>query len=65
MENTEEEVSLNFADRCRYISNEEYKDSEEKGRMLNHLVENPEKYTEIIANCNLLFANFKYLFCRF
>jgi four helix bundle protein len=48
MENTETQVSLDFADTCKYISREEYQDlinnSEEVGRMLNHMVENPEKY---------------------
>jgi four helix bundle protein len=48
MESTETQVSLDFAISCRYISNEEYQellgDSEEVGRMLNHMIENPEKY---------------------
>ena len=48
MENTETQVSLDFAESCKYISQEEYqgllKDSEEIGRMLNHMVTNPEKY---------------------
>jgi four helix bundle protein len=48
MENTETQVSLDFAITCKYISNEEYQDllgdSEEVGRMLNHMIENPEKY---------------------
>jgi four helix bundle protein len=48
MENTETQVSLDFATTCKYISQEEYKDllerSEEVGRLLNHMVENPEKY---------------------
>jgi len=48
MENTETQVSLDFAETCKYISKEEYQDlinsSEEVGRMLNHMVENPEKY---------------------
>jgi four helix bundle protein len=48
MENTETQVSLDFAKTCKYISNEEYNDlinsSEEVGRMLNHMVENPEKF---------------------
>jgi hypothetical protein len=64
MENTETQVSLDFAETCKYISKEEYQEilynSEEIGRMLNHMVENPEKYcpkhkTEnmsIIANCS-------------
>lgn len=48
MENTETQVSLDFALKCNYISEEEYQEiligSEEVGRMLNHMVENPEKY---------------------
>ena len=48
MENTETQVSLDFAETCNYISQEEYQEllnnSEEAGRMLNHMVENPEKY---------------------
>ncbi|MBK8884194.1 MAG: four helix bundle protein [Bacteroidales bacterium] len=45
MENTETQVSLDFALTCKYISDEEYQKllngSEEVGRMLNHMVENP------------------------
>ena len=48
MENTETQVSLDFSETCKYISHELYlellNDSEEIGRMLNHMVENPEKY---------------------
>lgn len=48
MENTETQVSLDFAFQCQYISNGEYdsliEKSEEVGRLLNHMVENPEKY---------------------
>jgi len=48
MENTETQVSLDFAETCKYISQEEYmeliNDSEEIGRILNHMVENPEKF---------------------
>ena len=48
MENTETQVSLDFAFQCGYISEENYNDlidkSEEVGRLLNHMVENPEKY---------------------
>ncbi len=48
MENTETQVSLDFAGACKYISQEENIElrnkSEEVGRMLNHMVENPEKY---------------------
>jgi four helix bundle protein len=49
MENTETQISLDFAEKCKYISIEEYQDIldnlEEVGRMLNHMVENPEKYS--------------------
>jgi four helix bundle protein len=48
MENTETQVSLDFAESCKSISVEEYKEliveSEEVGRLLNHMIENPEKY---------------------
>ena len=48
MENSETQVSF-FAEKCKYISNEEYIElcnkSEEVGRLLNHMVENPEKYS--------------------
>jgi four helix bundle protein len=48
MENSETQVSLDFAFECKYISQEQYNDliekSEEVGRLLNHMVENPEKY---------------------
>jgi four helix bundle protein len=49
MENTETQVSLDFAETCKYISLVQYRElldnSEEVGRMLNHMVENPEKYS--------------------
>jgi len=48
MENSESQVSLDFALSCKYIKEEEYQEllekSEEVGRMLNHMVEFPEKY---------------------
>lgn len=48
MENTETQISLDFALSCEYISENEYNNllnkSEEIGRILNHLVENPEKF---------------------
>lgn len=48
MENTETQVSLDFAFECHYITEEKYKEliekSEEVGRLLNHMIENPEKY---------------------
>lgn len=49
MENTETQVSLDFAKDCNYISDSEYSDllskSEEVGRMLNHMVQNPRLYS--------------------
>lgn len=48
MENSETQVWLDFALNCEYISKEKYMDltgkSEEIGRMLNHMINNPEKY---------------------
>ena len=48
MENSETQVWLDFALACEYISQKIYDDltnkSDEVGRMLNHMIENPEKY---------------------
>jgi len=48
MENTETQVSLDFAKSCKYISDQEYIElivtSEEIGRMLNHMIIYTEKY---------------------
>ncbi|MBI3502908.1 MAG: four helix bundle protein [Bacteroidetes bacterium] len=48
MENTETQVWLDFALECNYINKTEYADfnerSEEVGRLLNHMIENPDKY---------------------
>ncbi|MDY0254875.1 MAG: four helix bundle protein [Tenuifilaceae bacterium] len=48
MENTESQVSLDFAFACKYITDGDYNNllskSEEIGRLLNHMIENPEKY---------------------
>jgi len=48
MENTETQVWLDFALACTYISEDVYNDfllkSEEIGRLLNHMIENPDKY---------------------
>ena len=48
MENTETQVWFDFALDCNYISLKEYDDwnkrSEEVGRLLNHMIENPDKY---------------------
>ena len=48
MENSETQVWLDFAIACNYISEKIYKSlisqSEEVGRLINHMIENPEKY---------------------
>lgn len=48
MENTETQISLDFAKSCKCITDEQYGNfiakSEEVGRLLNHMIENPEKY---------------------
>jgi len=48
MENTETQVWLDFAFACEYITKKVFDDlnerSEEIGRLLNHLIQNPEKY---------------------
>lgn len=49
MENTETRLWLDFAYRCEYITDKVRVDLESKaaeiGKLLNHMVENPEKYT--------------------
>ena len=48
MENSETQVWLDFSISCKYIDSKLYKDlynkSEEIGRLLNHMIEYPEKY---------------------
>jgi len=48
MENSETQVWLDFSLSCKYINKQIYLDckerSEEIGKMLNHMIENPEKY---------------------
>lgn len=48
MENSETRVLLEFSLECKYISNEIYADllskSEEIGKLLNHMIENPKSY---------------------
>ncbi|MBI4929645.1 MAG: four helix bundle protein [Bacteroidetes bacterium] len=48
MENSETQVWLDFVLACEYIIKDKYENyltrSEEIGRMLNHMIENPEKY---------------------
>ena len=48
MENSETSGWLDFAMACKYIVEEEYKTlsirNEEVGKLLNHMINNPEKY---------------------
>lgn len=48
MENSETQISLDFALACKYLVNDKHKNlimrSKEVGRLLNHMIENPEKY---------------------
>ena len=48
MENSETQVWLNFSLTCSYISSETFKELEKKsnevGRMLSHMIQNPTKY---------------------
>jgi four helix bundle protein len=48
MENSETQVWLDFARACAYISRAVHREltnmSEEVGRMLNHMIQHPEKY---------------------
>lgn len=48
MENSETKGWLKFALECKYISQETYKqltnETEEVGRLLNHMINHPEKY---------------------
>ena len=51
MENSETQSWIDFAHACNYLEVTVYKDwiskSEEVGRMLNHMVEHPEKYVRL------------------
>jgi four helix bundle protein len=48
MENSETQVWLDFSLSCKYINKQMYLEfterSEEIGKMLNHMIENPQKY---------------------
>ena len=48
MENSETQVWIDFSFHCEYIDKNKEEDltlkSEEIGRLLNHMIENPEKY---------------------
>jgi four helix bundle protein len=49
MENSEVQVWLDFSLACKYLSQEQFQDfndkSEEIGKLLNHIISNPEKYS--------------------
>ena len=49
MENTETRVWLDFALACDYLSDAQWKEFDERaieiGKLLNHMIENPKKYT--------------------
>lgn len=48
MENSETQAWLDFSRACCYITDDQFESllekSEEVGKLLNHMVENPEKY---------------------
>ena len=48
MENTETRIWMDFALACQYITNDVWKSLDERpeevGKLLNHTIENPEKY---------------------
>jgi four helix bundle protein len=48
MENAETQTCLQFAHACKYITQPEYNEllelSEQVGNLLNHMINNPEKY---------------------
>jgi four helix bundle protein len=48
MENTETRVWLDYAIACKYVNIEQWNDFEAKtieiGKLLNHMIENPERY---------------------
>ncbi len=51
MENSETQAWLDFSFACSYINDVKHRDylskSEEVGKLLNHMVENPEKYARV------------------
>ena len=48
MENTETRVWLDFALACKYLNDDDYKKYDDQaleiGKLLNHMIEHPEKY---------------------
>ena len=57
MENTETQISIDFALSCGYITKEENTEvrarSEKVGKMFNQMIENPERYRRNGSNCQL------------
>lgn len=51
MENSETQVWLSFSHGCEYITTKDYNElfdrSDEVGRLVNHMIENPEKYLRL------------------
>lgn len=56
MENSETQVWIDFSFACEYIPEKVHGEltlrSEEIGRLLNHMVENPKKYSGTLINTN-------------
>jgi four helix bundle protein len=57
MENSETQVWLEFAFSCEYITENELNDlserSDEVGKLLNHMIQNPERYLRITDKVEL------------
>lgn len=58
MENSETQVWLDFALKCEYIDKTTFKEllskSEEIGKLLNHMIKNPDKYLTLKTKLNSL-----------
>ena len=63
-ENGETQVWLDFSFACQYISKKEYDNlidkSEEVGRLINHMIVNPENYLSTADKENLRLMQNKY-----
>ncbi|HUS00980.1 MAG TPA: four helix bundle protein [Chitinophagaceae bacterium] len=62
MENSETSGWLDFSKACEYITHEQYlllsAKNEEIGKLLNHMINNPDNINVSIAYCLLSIANF-------
>lgn len=60
MENSETQVWLDFSLACKYLDQDLYANlfakSEEIGKLVNHMIENPEKYLRKSDKSELLIA---------